>query len=307
MTRLLPSSAMRMWPFFEQLGAVRVVQLVGPASGDAGLAVLPEDLLGHVDHDDAGVRLVGDEDAAAGKVGRLHRRVQAVEPGPGDPGLAVLPDDLAGPVDEQHAAVGRAACGIAGDARRGTGAGDERKAAGDALRVVGSDHGPGPGDERAGAEVPDDVSVPGHLDDAVVELVGDQHVALLVEARGGGAGRYDGSQPEGSKRDEDACQDQRQQAAALTGARYSSHDCSSTIDCWCGYAGRRRTARPARWSLLSTAPRVLSRCGSSPARSAAAGRRGTSRGRARGAPAPRRPPRSRRRRAAACTRPRPTP
>ena len=74
-----------------------------------------------------------------------------------------------------------------------------------------------------------------------------------------------------------------------------------------GFAGRcERRAR--RDSLSRRRPiRGLSRCGSSPARSAAPGRRGTSRGRARGAPVPRRLLWPRRRRAAACTRPRRTP
>ena len=119
-----------------------------------------------------------------GQPGVLHRRVELVGTGAGDAELAVLPDDALFAIDQQdaivRAAVGAGAARSLGLAPGSSGAGHEGQRA-DALRVVAAD------DRRCRevgwpfAELPDDPAARLHLDHPIVELIGDQGVAGLVE------------------------------------------------------------------------------------------------------------------------------
>src|SRR5437773_1436950 len=64
-----------------QVDPVRVVEVAGGAPGPAGVAVLPDDAVGDgVDHDDAVVVVVVDEDVPVGQRQRQRRVVQAAKP-----------------------------------------------------------------------------------------------------------------------------------------------------------------------------------------------------------------------------------
>ena len=87
-----------MWPFSSnsaEFGPLRRVRLVGVVAG-----VLPDDLLFHVDFNNAVVSLVGDEDMEGGRERALHGSVQRVRPVATLPKLTVLPDDLAHEISE---------------------------------------------------------------------------------------------------------------------------------------------------------------------------------------------------------------
>src|SRR5674476_1698717 len=127
------------------------------------------------------VALIGDEDVPVGEVRSLDGGAELVRSGPRDPCLAVAPHDLPSLIHEHDAVVGSARGRIPAGAGGSAGTGDEGEAAGHALRVVRGHDGMGSRDREASAELPDDLPVCGHLYDTVVELVGDEHIAVMVE------------------------------------------------------------------------------------------------------------------------------
>src|SRR6267143_1526922 len=98
-------------PIGQQLGRVRIVQLIGTDAGDTVLSVLPDNrVITDSNLNDAFVGLIGDEDTRSAretnrKVRVLDRYVQLVRSEPGDSELSVLPDDIVAPVNDEYTVV----------------------------------------------------------------------------------------------------------------------------------------------------------------------------------------------------------
>src|SRR3989441_5823100 len=169
----------------EQLGGVGIVELVGTIAGDAVLPILPHDGVVRTSHlDDALVALIGDEDVSARQIGVLHRRVELIGSESGDAELPVLPDDVAAAVHEVHAVVDTAGLfAVHGGAGGDAGARHQSKVA-HALGVGAGDR-VRRGVARTVSKLPDDVACRIDFDDAIVELIGDEDVARLVEFASG--------------------------------------------------------------------------------------------------------------------------
>lgn len=95
-----------------------------------------------------------------------------------------MPGDVAVFGDEDDTVIDGSVRCLGDDAWWGAGAAYEGEGT-DALGVVGADNGMGGEIVWSSAELPDDLSSGACFDDAVVELVGDQDVAWLIEMRGG--------------------------------------------------------------------------------------------------------------------------
>lgn len=115
------------------------------------------------------------------KEGVLDGGVELVGPEPSYSEGAVLPNDSSVLVDEKHAVVEASlravGCRVGGYA----GAGHESEVA-DSLSVVGAEDRAGGEVVGAESELPDDVAGGIDLYDSIVELVGDQDIARIVEA-----------------------------------------------------------------------------------------------------------------------------
>jgi hypothetical protein len=95
---------------FQELCAVRIVELVGPVTGEARGAVLPDDFLCcDINLDDSLVRLIGDEHMAVGKPSVLHGHIELIGATASDAKLPILPDNVSVAVDQDHAVVGATA------------------------------------------------------------------------------------------------------------------------------------------------------------------------------------------------------
>src|SRR5260370_20274616 len=113
----------------------------------------------------------------------LYWRTELVEPRPSDTERSILPDDFAMVVHEQDAVVD--AGGRAGRtrARWDAGAGHQSETT-DALGVISADNSGGANVRGASSELPHDVASRIDFDDAIVELIGDEDVARMIEFLG---------------------------------------------------------------------------------------------------------------------------
>ncbi len=169
----------------EQLGGVGIVELVRTNADDAVLAILPNDGVVRTPHfDDALIALIGDEHISARQIGVLHRRVELVGAEAGDAELAILPNDVAIRVDEEHTVINAAGLlAVRGPAGRDAGARHQGEVP-DALGVVGADDRARGGVARTVSKLPDDVASRIDFDDPIVELVGNEDIAGLIEFAG---------------------------------------------------------------------------------------------------------------------------
>src|SRR6266446_4700896 len=119
------------------------------------------------------------------QIGVLYWRIELVEPGPSNAKLPVLPDDVAATVDEEHTVVDTALFAMrgAGGCRGNAGTRHQGEVV-HALGVIGADDGTRRDVARAASELPHDIATGVDLDDAIVELIGDEDVAGLVEFAG---------------------------------------------------------------------------------------------------------------------------
>src|SRR5258707_11250177 len=118
------------------------------------------------------------------QIGVLYWRIELVEPGPSNAELPVLPDDVAATVDEEHTVVrtplfavrgGGGASGNAGACHQGEVA--------NALGVIGADDRTRRDVAWTASELPDYVAGGIDFDDAIIELIGDEDVAGMIEFR----------------------------------------------------------------------------------------------------------------------------
>jgi hypothetical protein len=94
--------------------------------------------------------------------------------------LAVLPDHVPGWIHQHDPVVRRPIGGLRDHAGRGAGPGHEGQRA-DALGVIHTDHRIAAEVIRSETERPDDIAARRGLDDPVIELVGDEDIARIVE------------------------------------------------------------------------------------------------------------------------------
>src|SRR6266446_8086737 len=116
------------------------------------------------------------------QIGVLYWRIELVEPGPSNAELPVLPDDVAATVDEEHTVVrtalfamrsGRGASGNAGACHQSEIA--------NALGVIGADGRTRRDVAWTASELPHDIATGVDFNNAIVELIGDEDVAGLIE------------------------------------------------------------------------------------------------------------------------------
>src|SRR6266853_2634652 len=119
-----------------------------------------------------------------GKPGILYRSIELIRAVAAGAELTVLPSDVPRAVDKQHAVVRTArrigAIGRFGLTAGRPGPGHQRQFT-DALCVVGADDGRRREVRGAPAKLPDDIAAAVDFNHTIVELVGDEVVAGLVE------------------------------------------------------------------------------------------------------------------------------
>ena len=105
-----------------------------------------------------------------------------------------MPDDLTVGANQENPVVGRAGRALGNHSRRRAGAGHQGERA-HALGIIDANDGVGREVIGAESERPNDFPGPSGFDDAVIELIGNENVAVLVERRvqskvlrGGGVG-----------------------------------------------------------------------------------------------------------------------
>src|SRR5260221_2992709 len=118
------------------------------------------------------------------QIGFLYWRIELVEPGPSNAELPALPDDVAATVDEEHTVVRTPLSAVRGGGGAGWNAGAcHQSEVANALGVIGADDRARRDVAWTASELPHDIATGVDFTNAIVELIGVEDVAGMIEFR----------------------------------------------------------------------------------------------------------------------------